>query len=111
MEDRGWRAEKKLPLSCAPARDKIFAQEWHSVDKIRFENERMPGNEQGTRHGLPHRRMVAKAVAKQSPDTVVGGWGGGVLKESGLVAGKDNNFINKYLCAQQSCLRSFAFRF
>lgn len=59
-------SEKKLPLSCAPARDKIFAQEWHSVDKIRFENERMPGNEQGMRQRLPYRTMAAKAVAKQS---------------------------------------------
>lgn len=33
-------------ILCALARDKIFAQEWHPVDKIRFENERMPGNEQ-----------------------------------------------------------------
>lgn len=70
------------------------------------------------------RRMAAKAVAKQTETqseaervsvsvSVSEREGGcvGVLKESGLVAGKDNNFINKYLCALQSCLRSFAFRF
>lgn len=45
-----------MPLSCALARDKIFAQEWHSVDKIRFENERMPGNEQRQRQ----RRQVVR---------------------------------------------------
>lgn len=70
-----WRSKKKLPLSAerqrGMKRDKIFAQEWHSVDKIRFENERMPGNEQGKlwheaggrRHaacGTQSHRMVAQ---------------------------------------------------
>lgn len=40
------RGVKVAIILCALARDKIFAQEWHPVDKIRFENERMPGNEQ-----------------------------------------------------------------
>lgn len=48
-------------------RDKIFAQEWHSVDKIRFENERMPGNEQGTRLSqLSNRRDRARRT-RQGP--------------------------------------------
>lgn len=50
-----------MPLSCALARDKIFAQEWHSVDKIRFENERMPGNEQGKGRGIERQRDAKMA--------------------------------------------------
>lgn len=48
-EERG-RGVKVAIILCALARDKIFAQEWHPVDKIRFENERMPGNEQRQRN-------------------------------------------------------------
>lgn len=52
-ENLVWEEEGKVKVAiilCALARDKIFAQEWHSVDKIRFENERMPGNEQRQRN-------------------------------------------------------------
>lgn len=52
-ENLEWEQEWEVKVAiilCALARDKIFAQEWHSVDKIRFENERMPGNEQRQRN-------------------------------------------------------------
>lgn len=115
-----------MPLSCALARDKIFAQEWHSVDKIRFENERMPGNEQRQRQ---RRQVVRERKERKSVREVtnpIEWWQKPEAKQSqrqtekarsrrlglvlsqwvvlGYLAGKDNNFINKYLCVPVSSL-------
>lgn len=93
-------------------RDKIFAQEWHSVDKIRFENERMPGNEQGTRlcrHSNGGTGL--EGLGRGQDETEAKGSKEKVGRPGWVAPGWDNNFINKYLCGQILAFCIFAIRF